>query len=335
MNKSIFRVPEFVAPVKEDFKFDPKVHLDLTMPEKIWTLEEFGYGADAVKNAHFPIAMTTPFRILNEDGLNALRAAVSNLREYMSTSDRIANFVRGSIFYSPFIRDLCLCTEINDHISKIAGSEILPHPMSLYQGHLNFKPEGVESQAKDVDKWHTDTVALDYVLLLTDPKKFEGGYFEYFQCTKGKAIRSLIRDEGDPHIIKVEFPRAGYAVLQQGNLVVHRASAVTKGDERTTMVQSFIPGEGEFVDVSKLSDCKSVDRHDILFSEWARYKAYLSKRRLESLINEIPYTQDKDLICMEMRKAIRDVEEAILEISDPSEGRLIHFGQDALTDPTI
>lgn len=335
MNKMPFRVPDFIKEAQESFEFDDRKHLQLEKPEKIWSLEEFGYKKEVCDNAHFPIAMTSPFRLLSDEGIKRLNESIYNLKDQMRHSDRIANFVRGAVFYSPFLRELCFNQKINNFISEIAGKPILPHPMALYQGHLNFKPDQPEDVNKDVDKWHTDTVALDYVLLATDPATFEGGYFEYFQCTKGQAIRALIRDEGDPHIIKVEFPGAGYGVLQQGNLVVHRASSVTKGDERTTMVQSFIPDGTNYNEVSKLSDCKPVDPHEILFTEWARYKAFLSQKRLEGLIKDLPYTDDKNQICMELRRAIRDVEEAILEISDPSDGRLIHFGKDALTDPTF
>jgi hypothetical protein len=203
--------------------------------------------------------------------------------------------------------------------------------MTLYQGHINLLPE---EQGRDVDQWHTDTVALDYVLLATDPSQFEGGHFEYFQCPKSLAIRSLIREENQHHIVKVDFPAAGYAVLQQGNLVVHRANRVTRGSERTTLVQSYIPDEPGFIDVSRLSDCRPVDPPEMLFTEWARYKAFLSARRLQKLIDELPYTGDKTLICTELRRAIRDVEEAVLEISDPAPSRLLHYGQDALTDPS-
>ena len=215
-------------------------------------------------------------------------------------------------------------------MSSIAGVDLIPHPMALYQGHINMKPD---EPGRDVDRWHTDTVSMDYVLLVTERGTFEGGDFEYLQTTKARAIRSLIREEEKPHIVRVAFPRAGYAVLQQGNMVVHRGSAVTKGTDRKTLVQSYIPDSADFAEVSKLDDCKPVDPHEILFTEWARYKAFLSSRRLQKLMETLPYTTDRNLLCNELRMAIRDVEEAILEISDPSEGRLVHFGADALTDP--
>ena len=324
-----FRTPESIKTITDGPKFDPKIHLNLEMPEKIWSLEEFGHRPEEIQKATFDLAVTTPFRILSNQGLIALRESIERLKEHKRNSDRMANFIRGSAYYSPFIKGLCTSPLVNGFIEKIAGKKVIPHPMALYQGHINLCPE---EEGREVDRWHTDTVSLDYVLMVSDPGTFSGGHFEYFQCSKGQAIRSMIREESEPHIVKVEFPEAGMAVLQQGNMVVHRASAVSKGIDRTTLVQSYIPDEENFIDVSRLDDCKLVDPHEILFTEWARYKAFLSQRRLSKLINTIPYTKDKNLICMELRKAVRDVEEAVLEISDPSEGRLVHLGQDVLTD---
>jgi hypothetical protein len=277
--------------------------------------------------------VTSAFRVLSDEGVEALRQSVRTVTAgNQRTNERIANYVRGALYYSKFIRDLCASPDVNAFVAELAGRAVLPHPMPLYQGHINLLPE---DRGRDVDQWHTDTIALDYVLLVTDPTTFEGGNFEYFQCPRGKAIRSLIREEGEEHIIKVSFPKAGYAVLQQGNLVVHRASRVTKGDERTTLVQSFIPDRVDFNDVSKLDDCKPVDPHDILFTEWARYKAFLTQRRLGALVENLRFTDDTTYICNELRRAIRDVEEAVLELSDPTPARLMHYGNDALTDPTV
>lgn len=325
------RIPPGCEPVPDEEPFDPARHLALEQPERCWSLEDFGHPAESAAAAPFPLAVTSAFRVLTPEGVEALRASVAALVKHRRSNDRIANYVRGSLYYSSFIRGLCLSPDVTAFMAELAGRPLLPHPMALYQGHVNLLPE---QQGRDVDQWHTDTVALDYVLLVTDPDDFDGGHFEYFPKPKGAAIRSLIREEGDEDIVKVDFPAAGHAVLQQGNLVVHRASRVTRGDERTTLVQSYIPDDPGFLDVSRLQDCKPVDPHEILYTEWARYKAFLSSRRLQRLIEDLPYADDPTMICNELRRAIRDVDEAVLEISDPSDSRLVHYGQDALTDPS-
>jgi hypothetical protein len=324
-----FRAPESIKTIIDGPIFDPKIHLQLEAPEKVWSLEEFGYSRQECEDAPFNLAVSGPFRLLSAQGLVELRESIERIKVHARNSDRIASFIRGAAFYSPFIRALCLSPEVTEFVSNIAGKNILAHPMGLYQGHVNLCPE---EEGRDVDRWHTDTVVLDYVLMVSEPSSYQGGHFEYFQCTKSQAVRSMIREESEPHIVKVDFPEAGMAILQQGNMVVHRASAVSVGTDRTTLVQSYIPDDANFNDISKLDDCKLVDPHDILFSEWARYKAFLSQRRLANLISNINYTTDKNYICMELRKAIRDVEEAVLEISDPSEGRLVHLEQDVLTN---
>lgn len=325
---SEFRTPPDSLQLKSDIEFDPAKHLHLSEPEKIWTLKDFGYSQEQQDRAPFPLAVSTPFQLLSDSGVEALRTIISELCQYRRASDRMANYIRGALYYSRFLRGFCSNTEVNSHIAKIAGSPVVPHPMSLYQAHINLKPE---DPGREVDRWHVDTVLLDYVLMVSDPKTFKGGHFEYFQSTKAEAIRSLIKEDGLPNVVKVEFPKAGFALLQQGNKVVHRANRVESGNERTTLVQSFIPSNPFFADVSQLNDCKKVDPPEYLFTEWSRYKALLAREKLDHLIKEVPYTVDKGLLIHQMRMAIRDVEEAIFELSDPSEGQLNHFSDDPLT----
>ncbi|MEO0336501.1 MAG: hypothetical protein AAF202_08905, partial [Pseudomonadota bacterium] len=323
-----FRVPRGLPKLKTDRAFDPDRDLQLEEPEKVWNLTDFGYTREQQAKAPFPLAVTTPFRLLSDAGVEKLREIITELTSFRRQSERMANYIRGSLYYSEFLRGFCAHVDVNAFISKLAGREVRPHPMTLYQGHINLKPEDPK---KEVDRWHTDTVLLDYVLMVTDPKSFKGGHFEYFQSTKAEAIRSLIKEDGLPNVVKVEFPKAGYALLQQGNKVVHRANRVEAGNERTTMVQSFLPGDSEFIDVSKLNDCKKVDPPEYLFTEWARYKGLMAAEKLQKLTESLPYTTDKGEISNQLRMAIRDVEEAIFELNDPSEGALVHFSDDPLT----
>jgi hypothetical protein len=325
---SFVRIPEGLPRLKSDREFDPAKDLQLEEPDKVWMLTDFGYSREQQSKAPFPLAVTTPFRLLSDEGVSQLREIIAELSAFRRQSDRMANYIRGSLYYSEFLRGFCQNDSVNALISKLAGRHVRPHPMTLYQGHINLKPE---DPTKEVDRWHTDTVLLDYVLMVSDPKLFEGGHFEYFQSTKAEAIRSLIKEDGLPSVVKVEFPKAGYALLQQGNKVVHRANRVEKGNERTTLVQSFVPEGPSFVDVSKLNDCKKVDPPEYLYTEWARYKSLLAAEKLQNLTHRLPYTTDKNEISNQLRAAIRDVEEAIFELNDPSDGVLLHFSDDPLT----
>lgn len=327
------RQPPGYSWLKEEPTYDPSRHLALELPEKSWNLTDFGYSPEEASQYPFPLAVTTPFRMLSDEGLIALRSVVEQLKNHNSQSERIGNFVRGGIYRSRFLRDFCNCKVIGDFIADLAGAPIVPHTMPFYQGHINLLPL---EKNRDVDRWHTDTVCLDFVLLLTNPSEFEGGKFQFYTCTKERAIEALGNpQEDDPQPVSVEFPSAGYAVLQQGNMVVHRALEVTRGDERTTLVHSFMPAKLSAKDVSQLSDCKPIDPHGVLFTEWARHKAFLSQRKLAHLISHLPYTENRGLICEQLGEAIRDVQTAMLELSDESESRLVYYGQDGLTDPKV
>ena len=86
-------------------------------------------------------------------------------------------------------------------------------------------------------------------------------------------------------------------------------------------------------DISKLSDCEPIDPHDVLYTEWARHKAFLSQRKLDHLIQHLPFTPNKEMICQQLRESIRDVESAIFELSQGPSERLVYYEADGLTDP--
>lgn len=323
------RQPPGYAWLEDEPRFDAKIHLAKERPPKVWRLGDFGYSSAEISQCSSDLAVTAPFRLLSDEGTEAARSVVAKLVHTAGSSDRIARFVRGTVYRSRFLRDLCNDEEVTQLMAELAGVDLTPHTMPLYQGHLNLMPD---SSTRDVDQWHTDTVALDYVLLLTDPNDIEGGEFEYFHGSKQEAIRSL---QGLPALeiprVSVKLPGPGWALAQQGNMVVHRAKAVTSGNDRVTLVNSYIPTSAAFRDVSRLDDCRPIDPPEVLLTEWARHKAFLSKRKLEHLIDHLPFGDDPHLICDHLREAIRDVEQGINEITDRSPGRLVFYA-DALTN---
>ncbi|MBT5983788.1 MAG: hypothetical protein HOG77_01085, partial [Thiotrichales bacterium] len=55
-------------------------------------------------------------------------------------------------------------------------------------------------------------------------------------------------------------------------------------------------------------------------------KAWLSRGKLNRLIEKLPFTDDKDLIINELKGAIRDVETAIKDLNDSNEGEQNYYG---------
>ncbi len=314
-------------------EFCEEKHLQLEAPKETWTLTDFGYSKELQEKSAFEFTICSPFRMLSKEGLAACREVVFQLEKEERSSERMGRFIRGGVYRSKFLRDLSQSQLVNNFISELVGKKVLPHSMPLYQAHINLLPK---DRKVDIDKWHTDTVCLDYVLMLTNPKSIKGGSFQFFRCTKEKAAQELLENpQTSNYVTTVEFPEAGFALLQQGNLVVHRPQNVEEGEERISLVNSFISCDPKFNDVSRLNDCKPVDPAEVLYTEWARHKAYQSQIKLKHLIDTLAFTTDKNHLCKELRLAIRDVEIAIQEIQDETSGRLVHFGGDALTDPQV
>lgn len=327
------RIPPGIEPLADDPPFEPARHLALEAPETTWSVEDFGYPEEVAAAAPFSLAMTSAFRVLSDEGVATLRRVVDQLTADARGSDRIARYVRGGVYRSRFLRDLCGAPEVTAFVSQLAGAPALPHTMPLYQGHLNLMPD---EPGRDVDQWHTDTVALDWVLLVTDPAEFQGGQFEYFRCPRGRAARILAGHEQDEAAhVSVRLPAAGHALLQQGNLVMHRARQVTAGNERTTLVHSYVPADPAWADISRLADCKPVDPPEVLYAEWARHRALRGAAALTQLVDQLPYGADPQPIAAALEAAIREVQAAVVELRDPTPGRLVFYGGDALTDPQV
>jgi hypothetical protein len=107
------------------------------------------------------------------------------LEQFTTSNARIARNVRGGVYRSKFLRDLCQCEELTESLSKICGIPLLPHTLPHQLGHLNYNPLEV---GENVDKWHVDTLRIDFVMFVTDPKLVVGGEFEYY-C--GQSMKSL------------------------------------------------------------------------------------------------------------------------------------------------
>ena len=166
-------------------------------------------------------------------------------------------------------------------MSKICGIALLPHTLPHQLGHLNYNPLEV---GENVDKWHVDTLRIDFVMFVTDPKLFVGGEFEYYRGTKQEVAQlSAAGEPLDPgKIVAPDMPGPGYAVLQQGNMVVHRAKGLREAGERITMVNGYVPRDISFPDFSRFDQLYLVDPKDVAASEYTRHMSWMVTRTAES-----------------------------------------------------
>ena len=130
----------------------------------------------------------------------------------------------------------------------------------------------------------------------------------------------------EDRIVSPDFPGPGYMVVMQGGMIVHRGAKLKEPFDRITMVNGYVPLDTISSDPSRFSDIKAVDPHDLLFPEWARHKAWLARGRLDRLIDELPFTEDRQLIIKELKGAIQEVEVAIKDLSDEAPGVSSNYG---------
>jgi hypothetical protein len=214
---------------------------------------------------------------------------------------------------------------VSKFLSEIYGIAVAPHSIPLHLGHCNYAPDDLD---RAIDKWHSDTLGLDYVLMVSDPREQVGGEFQYFLGTKAEVAE--ITRNGQPmpehRIVSPNFPGPGYMVVMQGGMIVHRGAKLKAVYDRITMVNGYVPLDTTSPDFSRFSDIKAVDPHDVLLPEWARHKAWLARGRLDRLIDELPFTKDKNYIIGELKSAIKEVEVAIKDLADESPGFLTNYG---------
>ncbi|MDE0310176.1 MAG: hypothetical protein OXI60_10140 [Acidiferrobacterales bacterium] len=310
---------------RETIKFDPDRHLQLEPPEATLQLSDLGYRADEIERCPTAFAVSSAARILSDEGVEVMLETTRRLKRHSVNCERIENMVRGGVYQSEFLRDFCLCTEVTDFLCDIFGTPVAPHTMPLHLGHLNYAPDDLK---RSVDKWHHDTLGLDYVLMVSDPTQLQGGEFQYFKGTRHEAQDYADRNEPipDDRVCTPDFPSAGYAIVLHGNMVVHRATRLTQRAERITLVNGYVPLNCEINDACRFQDLSLVDPHHVLFTEWARHKAWLSVGKLQNLITNMPFTDDKQEITAQLRDAIAEVETAIEDINDDKQAVMIHYG---------
>ena len=319
--------PDGFPQLSDEPRFDAARHLALEAPETTVTLAEFGYGQDVIAACPCDLAVTSAMRILSDDGVAAMQQVAGALEPYARGIERISRMVRGGAYQSRFLRDLCTSPELTDFISQICGTPLLAHTMPHQLGHLNYNPF---VPGENVDKWHADTLRIDFVMFVTDPNAVAGGEFQYFHGTTvevaalKKAGQALPADK----IVSPQLPGAGYAVLQQGNLVVHRARGLDGPGERVTMVNGYVPAVIDFPDFTRFDQLFLADPRHVSGTEYARHIAWMARESLAARIDDFAFTEDRAGLAGELERIARMLSSAAAEIRDVKEAPIEHFGDE-------
>ncbi len=208
-------------------------------------------------------------RLLSEEGLQLVRQELSEdtlVAQCAFSSERTPSVYRGTAHVSECLRKLWRSDEIKTILSDAFGYLIEPHPMNYELAHINLQPKDL-GHGKPVDDWHRDSYPLVCIVMLSDAESMEGG--------------ELVIKDGLGQEIALRFPKAGYAIILQGQHVPHCARAATNTDERMTMVTSLIPSILTKRDMSSLAMSVNYSDKEKLSEEWITYRLEQLKKRAD------------------------------------------------------
>lgn len=318
-------LPHGFMSLPETTVFDPSVHLQLEKPTEVYALADLGYSPEDIASCPTTFGATSVFRILSDEGAAALLDVARQLEAFTTSNARIARNVRGGAYRSKFLRDLCLCPEVTAFMSDICGIPLLPHTIPHQLGHLNYNPETV---GENVDKWHVDTLRIDYVMFVTDPKSVKGGEFQYYKGTKDEFLAR--KKSGEPldetKVVSPNMPGPGYAILQQGNMVVHRAKGLSAPGERITMVNGYVPRDVRFPDFSRFDQLTLADPAHIVGAEYLRHRQWMMRERLAAQIADFEFHDDTDAMADELSAMAADMTEVAAQLRAAGQAEIEHFG---------
>ena len=164
-------------------------------------------------------------------------------------------------------------------------------------------------------------------MFVTDPTKNQGGQFQYFKGTKEEmaALKKAGQDVPADRIISPAMPGPGYAILQQGNLVVHQAKGLTAPGERVTMVNGYVPYDPRFPDYSRYDQLCHADPEDVVTTEYSKHVAVQANRFLEQNLVQQRFGENPDDIAQDLEQAAKMLQFAAAQIR-AGKSAMEHFG---------
>jgi hypothetical protein len=163
------------------------------------------------------------------------------------------------------------------------------------------------------------------VLSMYDPEIIKGGRFEWFWGTReeGQALldQNPTGSMGDLPANRTTSPKCppGVACFMQGSAIMHRGAPLEEPGYRASVVFSYVTRDASFPDANRSYFTNGWERgmgvtEDMVqpkATEWARHKAWFARARLGTLLEEMPFTEDRAAIAKQLRAAIAPVMTAI------------------------
>jgi len=316
--------------------FDPKIHLDLGMPDYIKCFPDFKPMKttpqfDPEDNGS-RFAYSAPFQIFSEEGIKVIKKIIERERKQgvgpkTARGNKIA--LRGLYYLSPWIRDLQNCRELRNHFQSVVGEELVPHPSFCNAPQVNLSLDGAKGP---VDVWHYDSVAYTGVVLLNDISEMKGGKLEIMQHDKHYALDLLSKGK-DYKCEAVGYERPGKMILAQGSEILHHVTPVENKCTRISLIFGYAPANCFQPPKTILKTMQKVDTiHRMANYEFFREKAWQTMNCLNSYVKHMPYTPSGNLlgeklraVADELKRAadlLQDIEDDTIKMFDEQKGKI-------------
>jgi hypothetical protein len=313
------RGPAGTGIAEGDVAWDQR-YLQLEPPARVHTFAEFGaIDSDLLLS---PVAVTEPFRVLSDEGV-AVALEIARSLEKIAVGDARSKRMRGCTYRSRFFDGMYRDPELVSFLATLAAADLREHPIGHHRVQLNFAPEEL---SRDVDVWHYDVVAYDFVMLLTDPAAMKGGNTEFFRGTVAEGMAILAGGGAIPpeRIGAVGYPAAGWAFLQQGHQVLHRAARLEEAYPRVSLVASYYCADPRFREPTILSPLRVADGRDAALVEWAGYAAYRTVERLQAFLAPGPdFAAGPEAARQRLAACLADATAALEEFDSTDEGFIV------------
>jgi hypothetical protein len=316
---AVGRGPAGMEVAEGDVAWDRR-YLQLEPPVGVHTFAEFGHVDDEVLLS--PVAVTEPFRVLSDEGV-AVALEIARGLEKIAAGDARSKRMRGCTYRSRFFDGMYRDPELVSFLATLGQADLREHPIGHHRVQLNFAPDEL---ARDVDVWHYDVVAYDFVMLLTDPAAMKGGNTEFFRGTVEEGMAVLAERGAIPpeRIGAVGYPGAGWAFLQQGHQVLHRAARLEEPCPRVSLVASYYCADPRFREPTILPPLRRVDGRDVALVEWAGYAAYRTVERLQAFLAPGPdFSAGPETARRRLAACLVDVTAALEEFDSADEGFIV------------
>lgn len=299
--------------VESDEQWDSK-YLEFVEPDRIYTFGDFEGIGTGGPTAYSEMALTTPFRMLSDEGVAIVQRILEELEPYAITSERTPAYLPGSVYRSQFLRGFYADPSVREFLSGMAQVSLDPFPVPYQALHVNYAPKEL---GQTVDQWHTDSVSFDWVMMVSDPREMKGGNLQQYLGVPedGQRVLASGADLPEDQILTVSWPGPGWFILQQGHRMLHRVTPLLELHRRMTMVGSYYtaqPGKVDPIDRKPLNRLREEQDRAYTLVEWSRHHALRAAQSLQDFADtKARFDQPLDEVKHALHASISDIERVL------------------------